>query len=291
MSFAGEQHSTLFTLEGLSADDDDDIMNFTEDESTNDTEEFLQQAEHQLQQTAEPPTPSEPPIDLVQDSQVAFDQDFDGEWQDREADLQRFKDFKGDITELARLAGEKKKLIQQQVSQFNLNNPTKFVKQLRIKIEDMTVKNEAEMVSKFEAIQNFNYMMEVSARVCITSHHITHITSHHTTPSQVRRKIRNNVELRKMLFELMESFKNVPDGVEFNNLRQDLVDLKAAIQAKKRSFLAAQARELDIKLNTAEEAGEKGKKQKVNDSCKCLKSQWCSRPNNHSGQCNKSLAK
>ena len=90
-----------------------------------------------------------------------------------------------------------------------------------------------------------------------------------------------------MLFKLMDSFKNVPDGVVFNGHRQDFADLKAGLQSKKRAIIAEYAMDLEKKLEGAETLGESGKR--VCGSCK--KSVFCSRPNGHSGQCNKLLAK
>ena len=90
-----------------------------------------------------------------------------------------------------------------------------------------------------------------------------------------------------MLFGLMDSFKHVPDGAAFNQHRQDFADMKAGLQSKKRAIIAEYAKDLEKKLEGAETLGESGKK--VCGSCK--KSAFCSRPNGHSGQCNKVLAK
>ena len=89
-----------------------------------------------------------------------------------------------------------------------------------------------------------------------------------------------------MLTDLMDSFKNVPDAVKFNQDRQDLIDLKAAVAVKRKQYLLNQAVAYDKQLTKAEEEGEKKKKAKV----QCQKSPQCSRENRHAGVCNKDFA-
>ena len=159
------QTSSLWMFAG--GDDDDGLMDFdTGDvaaaaDTDDDTEAFIANAQAQLEQLQQQQAQFNS-VQLVADSQANMDDDFNGSWDEQQANAQRFQQVK-DITMLARLAGEKKKQVQQQVEKFQQWNPTMYVKQTRETIEAMPVTNATEMTAKDEMVAKFNAMIQVRA--------------------------------------------------------------------------------------------------------------------------------
>ena len=158
--------SSLWTLEGLGLDDDDAVMEGDGDDGLTSTE-WLQRHEDELAAAEAAAAaesaykPLDPAYMLTESSQHPIDDDVEGEWEEIKANVERFKGVKIEMTELARQAGEKKSIIQKLVNDFNQNNPTKYVNELREKISKMPADSNEEILAKAASVQNFNTMYEV----------------------------------------------------------------------------------------------------------------------------------
>jgi len=166
------QTSSLWMFADNTEDEDDGLMDYDaaaagDDE---DTDAFIANAQAQLDQLGQQ-QPQPPSVELAGDSQTNFDDDYVGSWDTQQANLERYQQAK-DATMLARLAGEKKKQVQQQVEKFQQWNPTMYIKEIRANIAAMSSMTAEELATKERLIGNFNAMIEVCD--CVT--HLTHLT-------------------------------------------------------------------------------------------------------------------